>query len=237
MINEFADCYECRHFSLNFFTDKPKIFHSELRLEKPFHPAELRSLKKIVSQNNFESVSFHLAADYTNPIICSDMFQPQGIKYNRDEIFSNVRINVRSLRESLPDGVVVSLENNNYYPTGAYDTVTNTETINQILCDNNIMLLLDLAHLRITAFNRGYDLFSYAETFLLDKVIQFHISGCRLENGVMMDAHDEPDEIDWKLMVHLLNKCGDTRYVTLEYYRDIERLKVLNRKVSLLIKG
>lgn len=80
-------------------------------------------------------------------------------------------------------------------------------------------LLLDLAHARVTAASRGEDVRAYLKQLPLHAVLEIHISGPRLVNGVLRDVHETLQEEDYNLLSYALENCSP-RAVTLEYWRD-----------------
>ena len=55
------------------------------------------------------------------------------------------------LRKNFRNKLLIGLENNNYYPTKAYDFVTDGDFIDKVVRDNNkLFFLFDLAHAQVT---------------------------------------------------------------------------------------
>ena len=62
-------------------------------------------------------------------------------------------INIPKIKNILGD-IEILIENNNYYPTKAYDIITDADFISNLVYDNNIGFLFDQAHAEITAHNQ-----------------------------------------------------------------------------------
>ena len=71
--------------------------------------------------------------------------------------------------------ISISVENNNYYKTEAYDYVTDPDFISSIVYDNDINFLFDISHARISAYNSGVDYCEYLLKLPLNRVNQIHI--------------------------------------------------------------
>jgi uncharacterized protein (UPF0276 family) len=61
------------------------------------------------------------------------------------------------------------------------------------------MLLLDLAHARITADTLGIDVKDYIKSLPLDRLVEMHITGVQKHNGVLTD-HFGLDQKDWEIL-------------------------------------
>ncbi|MDF1520843.1 MAG: DUF692 family protein [Brevefilum sp.] len=82
---------------------------------------------------------------------------------------------------------------------------TDSQVFTNVIVDTNCMLLLDLAHARITANTLGIDVKEYISNLPLDRLVEMHITGVRFYNGVLED-HFELDEEDWVLFDWALNQ-------------------------------
>jgi uncharacterized protein (UPF0276 family) len=135
----------------------------------------------------------------------------------RDELFANICRNVRGLATAIP--VPLILENLDYLPNGAYEHICEPAFIAAVLAETDAGLLLDLAHARVSAARMGVPIDEYLAQLRLERVRQIHISGPRLRDGVLADAHEPLLDEDYQLLRDVL---GQTRplALTLEYYRD-----------------
>nr|MDQ3327776.1 DUF692 domain-containing protein [Chloroflexota bacterium] len=78
-------------------------------------------------------------------------------------------------------------------------------------------LLLDLAHARIAAHNRGEDAYAYLSALPLDRVCEVHVCGPAADaDGVMRDEHQEMGEEDYAVLTWTLERTQPLA-VTLEY--------------------
>ena len=126
-----------------------------------------------------------------------------------------------ALEDILGAGVEIALENNNFFPTGAYLHVTDADFIGQIVEENGLFLLLDVAHSKITAHNRKIAWRDYLRMLPLDRVIQAHVSRSGLRpDGLVFDAHQPLLKEDWDDLRNVLALCKNIEYVTLEVYKD-----------------
>ena len=78
-------------------------------------------------------------------------------------------------------------------------------------------MLLDLAHLRVTAYHLGLDVYAFARSLPLGKVREIHVSGPVYIPGLgLRDDHQELTEADYALLGWTL-PLTNAEIVTLEY--------------------
>jgi len=125
------------------------------------------------------------------------------------------------LREKLSPDTAIGLENNNYYPTPAYQDVTDGDFISEVLEENDLFLLLDIAHAMVAAHNKNLSYDQYIASLPLHRIIQLHICQPKLPvGGVAVDAHGAPDEGMFQEVLRLVEKLPNIKYLTIEYYKD-----------------
>lgn len=89
--------------------------------------------------------------------------------------------------------------------------------INRLLDETGAGLLLDIAHAKVTAQFRGWDVESYLMEFPLGSVREIHITGTGYDpGGAPYDAHGPMDESDYSLLAWALAHTRP-QIVTLEY--------------------
>jgi len=127
------------------------------------------------------------------------------------------------------------LENLNYFKTGAYEHICDPEFISQVLEENDVFLLLDTAHVVVSAFNMGMDIYDYLNQLPLEKIFEVHLSKPGFINGNMEDLHSLPDEDEYKILSFLL-KHSSPLYIAIEYYKDkdllLDAYKILKKRLD-----
>ena len=91
--------------------------------------------------------------------------------------------------------------------------------IRRVLDETGIDMLLDLAHARVAADFRQITVEEYLLQLPLDRVRQIHLSGVRMVDGQLFDAHETLAEDDYRLLSWALQRTKPNM-VTLEYFRD-----------------
>lgn len=221
-IVDFSDCLECRDFTIDFKGEKQEVFHCDLQPIHQLTAKEFSYLKKIKDlKPELRLITFHCAANCDKPINNeSGMFEVGGTRYSEGGMRENTRKNVSKIKEIFGHDVKIGIENNNYYPTKAYEHVTEPEFIANIIYDNDIEFLFDIAHAKITCHNKGMDFADYKKRLPLDRVIQLHVSHYGVgKNNIAYDTHEIPNQEELDEVENLI-KNFDIRYLTIEFYQD-----------------
>ncbi|MCE1253618.1 MAG: DUF692 family protein [Anaerolineae bacterium] len=119
--------------------------------------------------------------------------------------------------------VPLLIENMDYNPTGAYETICQPEFITRMLLICDSWLLLDIAHARVSAEAFNVPVKDYLSQIPLDRVRQIHINHPGLRDGRRVDSHEALQEEDYELLQWVLQFCSPWA-LTLEYNRDEEQI-------------
>jgi uncharacterized protein (UPF0276 family) len=125
------------------------------------------------------------------------------------------------LKALLGDELPVLVENLDYNPGGAYDTVCEPQFICRAVEEAGVGLLLDLAHARISAAALRMEVKDYLLQLPLTQVRQVHINHPQWNGERWWDAHEALQEEDEALLEWVLARCQPWA-LTLEYNRDEE---------------
>ena len=138
----------------------------------------------------------------TDDDICGLMSeQTQIIKMN---------IDVPLLLENAPD----SDEERSKF--GLYPQVE-ADFIAEFVRSNDVFFLLDIAHAKVAALYRGWDVKGYFSNLPLERMKELHISGSGFDdNGVITDTHNPMRDEDCELLEWVLSRTSP-EIVTLEY--------------------
>lgn len=232
---ENSDCLEVRDKSMGSHYPNEEIFHCELQ---PIHKLTRENLEYIQYIKNkhpdLKLITFHCASSCYEPNIENGMFQLNGANYEKQELLENAMRNISRIKKIFGKEVKIGIENNNYYPTEAYKYITDPTFISEIIYENKLYFLFDIAHARIAAFNKGMDYEEYKGRLPLDKIIQLHISSYKIRNGLAYDIHDYPDKEIFNEVREIIRK-SDVKYLTIEYYKDMVYLLESLHKVKEII--
>lgn len=146
-----------------------------------------------------------------------DGMRPTSPTLDRDETLATMVRTATDLAGRLE--VPLLLENLDYQSTGAYAHICEPAFVRELIEASGTYLLLDLAHAQVSADRLGVDVTAYLAGLPLDRVRQLHVSGPRLRDGVLVDAHEPLRDEDVRLVQEML--WATTPWaLTLEYGRD-----------------
>lgn len=99
----------------------------------------------------------------------------------------------------------------NHYPYAEYDKIS------RLLNDNDVNLLLDLTHAKITALYRNWNIYDYLKALPLHRIKEIHVNGSGYdEQGFPADTHQPMNNEDYELLDWLL-LYSNPDIITLEY--------------------
>lgn len=243
-ITESSDCLECRVETVNTKFAAQELFHCHLQPIHELGERDFAYLEKVIRMKpELKLLTFHAASCCNNANEDSDMFQidgsvfrPGGQQYSREEMLQFARRNFSQIKKIVDQHVKIAIENNNYYPTEAYRYITDPPFIRDVVYENGIYFLFDIAHAKVSAHNRNVNYEDYIDGLPLEKTIQIHI--CRYginETNLAYDAHDLPDEEEWREVKNVISANQSVEYLTVEYYKNNNNLiKSLKRARGIL---
>lgn len=234
-----SDCLECRDMSYLTTFPKQELFHSEIQPIHELDDKDFRYLEKIAElKPKLRLVSFHVASSCRYPDIVDGMYQLGGVRYTRKAMLKNAEKNIVAIKSIFGNSVQIAVENNNYYPTEAYQFVTDADFLKELVCVNEIRFLYDIAHARVTAHNAGLDYRVYRVGLPLEQTIQVHI--CRHSfdaKACARDVHEAPDDEVWKEVRNLLTFTAGIEYLSVEYYDAVGELVDCLKKAKEIVNG
>jgi len=147
-----------------------------------------------------------------------DWDEPLDVRYQPREqaaaMLRRLADGVRAVQQRV--NIPVLVENMDYGHPEVPRLAVQPESFWQVLEETGAGLLLDLSHLRCTAYHLGVDERAYARALPLHAVREVHISGPRLEPNGLCDRHYALQEEDYALLAWLLG-FTEPAIVTLEY--------------------
>ena len=131
---------------------------------------------------------------------------------------------------------IVALENLNYFPTSAYAHVCDPDFISKIVRDNEVYMVLDIAHAMISAHNLGISPESYFNRLPLDRVKEIHLSAHGMLDGKWRDLHNRPNDETYKILEMLSGHIKNDTYLIVEFYKDFSKLIEIYKEVDNWLK-
>lgn len=220
-----SDCLECRDWCADSRLPRQELFHFDQGIQIRWDREVQADLARIFSmKTELKLVTFQIPSCYDAPVLEGRFFQPGGRRLGRREMIESIRDNVAWLRSVLRPGVDIGIENNNYYPTPAYEDIADSSFLAEAVEMSGCLFLLDIAHAHISAHNRGEMASKYMEGLPMNRLVQIHLCGPSLpERGTAFDEHEWPDDGLTEEALRLGAARG-ARYLTVEYYKNADRL-------------
>jgi uncharacterized protein (UPF0276 family) len=97
-------------------------------------------------------------------------------------------------------------------------------------------MLLDLAHAIVSAAWLGMGVEAYLARLPLHRVVEVHVSGPRIDDGVLADVHETLLEDHFMLLAEVL-RTTSPRAVTIEYQRDESALREQLLRLREILRG
>ena len=115
-----------------------------------------------------------------------------------EESLAHVVERIRVVQDVLERPLV--LENPSSYVTYVASTMTEWEFLARMATEADCGLLLDVANVRVSAVNHGFDPVAYLRALPHERIVQMHLAGHDDMGTHIVDTHDRPvcDEV-WEL--------------------------------------
>lgn len=232
-IKKISDCFEARDRTSNLKVNKTLLFHFDIDLTLEWNC----KIKEYICNNINEKKNLKLIS-FQSTRCCfiekknnKGIFRLVGKKISKRKLISNSISNTIWLKKNFPK-LKIALENNNYYPTPAYNYITDAEFLSEVVKKNNIFFLLDIAHALITSINKKISYNEYLEKLPLQKLIQIHICGPLIrKNKLAFDKHFLPQKKMYDLARDIIKK-HKLKFITLEYYKNSKLLLKELKKIK-----
>jgi len=221
-----SDCLESRdHSPKEDHVERHELFHFEMQIIHRIDEAGFKYIEDtLCAKPNIRLASFHVASCFDTPLLVDGVFQPHGTEYSYEEMQQTAAHNIKRIKSFMPEGLMICVENNNYLLSPAYKHVIEAAFLNELVTQNDIYFLYDIAHAHISAINMGIPYASYYAGLPIAKTKQVHICKFGMKSDTeAFDAHYAPDEMIYTELRKIMQD-GDVEYVTVEYYKGTDEL-------------
>lgn len=163
----------------------------------------LKGLKALAQRVEPKWISDHLCWTGVHGKNLHDLLP---IPYTRESL-DHVASRVHLVQDIL--GRALTLENVSTYVQFANSEMTEWEFISELSRRTGCWLLFDVNNVYVSAFNHGYDPYTFLEGIPQDRVVQFHMAGHSHMGTHIIDTHDQPvcDDV-WDLYRAALKRFG-----------------------------
>jgi uncharacterized protein (UPF0276 family) len=103
----------------------------------------------------------------------------------------------------------IAIENLSSYVRFAADEMREYEFVAELLKRSDAMLLLDVNNVYVSSINHGFDARAYIDAMPAGRVVQIHLAGHSVQDGILVDTHDAPvcDAV-WDLYRYTIARIG-----------------------------
>lgn len=213
---------EYRDLRQPFPLDLPCLFHSGLGIVQDEFMDWLAASRPALADRRLELFSLDCGPAVREPRMEDYYYVSAGAPLSRENIKALIRSRLAILRESVDAALAV--ENLNYFPTSAYDHVCEADFISEVVRENDIGLVLDLAHAMISSINLHVGIEEYLRALPLDRVCVIHLSAPAFCDGCWRDAHGPPGTREYAILEQLLPCLPSDVYIAVEHYASTEAL-------------
>jgi sugar phosphate isomerase/epimerase len=237
LISENSDGLEIREHTVDLNLENVFAMHWDLDIIRPWAHEEKLNIEKTINKfKKIELATFQLSNRCSKINVVNGVFQVESSFLSEQEMRENARNNIEWFRTCTKNSVNIGLENNNHLGTPAYDVVTEGFFISRIVDENNIYFLLDIAHAMISAHHFKIHYEDYLSTLPMNALVQLHICEPIIDNLIVLDAHEIPSEEMLEHVKKLLSQYHGIKYLTIEYYKDTNKLITVLKKLRSMIK-
>jgi hypothetical protein len=232
-IIKYSDCLELREGTVHLNYKKEHLFHIDRDITSPWNKKFKFFFLQTIKKKKLKLITFQCSRCCSGEKKIDGRFQLSGKIFTKTQMFFNAKININWLKKNISKKTKIGVENNNYYPTQAYNFVTDGDFISELVIKNKIFFLLDLAHAQITSYNKKITLKKYLNSLPLNKTIQMHIVNYKIKKKIAVDTHYVPTIKTYRLVSKILANYPSIQYLTIEYYRNT---KILIKSIKKLKK-
>ena len=196
-ISHVSDGLEARERTCNLRFKKTSHYHIDFDLNLGLTEKQIDFLKcHVKKRDDIKVLTFQATKDFEKTTIKNGIYQPIGIRLTINEQLERTKKSIKEIKNIVGSHKTIGLENNNYYPSSAYDIATSKEYIVEAANQNDINLCLIMPML--SKLYQSKDDFEDYSNFLLENTncIQLHLCKHRVDISkdkcLAIDAHDIP---------------------------------------------
>ena len=224
---ELSDYLEGRERTIELKFPSTSHFHIDFNINIGLSDKQLSFLStEIAPREGLQCITFQAATD------CEDFIIKDGLPFPNSPIISfeqqiiNTKESISKIRDIFGQEIEIGIENNNYYPTHAFDICTTSSFLLAVIEECNIHLLYDMAHAMVTCFNRGEELDVYESQLFTASCKQLHLCQPLIPDDnsqLAKDVHELPTNYSTQRALQLAREHS-IPFITVEYYKDPDKL-------------
>ncbi len=216
---QYVDDAQALSFFREFGREKPLVAHSiglSIGSAHRFRHEHLEQMRRWDADLDFrwhsDHLAFNIVEDHSGSEYLLGVPFPVGLD---DEMLDLIAARITTIRSTIDKPFL--LENNvSYirYLDQGYDEPT---FLNELCKRSGCGLILDLHNVYVNWRNHGVDMDEFCADLDLSRVVEIHLAGGLIYDGVYLDAHSGPVPTDlWQVADAVVPRCTNLRGVTFE---------------------
>ena len=229
LIMKHSDFLEARERTCDLFFPNTTHYHIDFDLNVGLTEKQIQFLVNFVKpREEIQTLTFQAARDCEKIKVKDGIYYPNSQVIPINDQIQNTKKSLSQIRNVLGTERIIGIENNNFYPTGAYEICTSSEYLESILELCDCYLLFDIAHALVTCANKNISFKDYYKNLLeTKKCLQMHL--CQpsyIHNEFGIEARDAHEIPSFELVELSISLCIDyeIKKITIEYYKEVEKL-------------
>lgn len=177
-----------RHALEQIAAKRPIVMHGvslSIGSTDPLNFDYLYQLKELAEWLQPQWISDHLCWTGFNGINTHDLL-PVALN---EESLQHIAERILQVQDYLQRPLI--LENPSSYLEYNISTIPEWEFLNELTQRTNCGILLDVNNVYVSSFNHGYDPMLYINGIRHESIVQVHLAGPTLVNGLLIDTHDQ----------------------------------------------
>lgn len=206
------------------------LFHSGYGIIQEEFLSYFDSIVDYLVENKVKMFSFDLGPS-TERVEVEDYYYISKSKIlKKNDLFEVIRHRIRYIKNRYKGKI--AMENLNYFPTSAYTHVCETDFISDIVKENDVYLLLDIAHAVISAHNMSVDIYEYISLLPLSRVKEIHLSAPGITDGKWRDLHGIPTYEEYEVLDYISKQLIEEPYLVVECYNNLAVLLEIYENIN-----
>lgn len=224
-----SDFLEARERTAELRFNKTTHYHIDFDLNLGLSEKQIQFLiDHVKPREEIKFITFQASKDCEKIKIKNGIYYPNSPTIEFHNQIQNTKTSISQIKNILGNDRSIGIENNNYYPSGAYEICTSTDYICEIISTSNCHLLFDIAHALVTCANKQMSFEKYSNNLLnTSQCKQLHLCQPTYFYGKdpikALDSHEIPSFELTELSIKLCKKWR-IDFLTVEYYKDAETL-------------
>jgi len=208
-----------------------RLFHSGYGIIQEEFLPYFDSIIDYLVENNIKIFSFDLGPSAEKVELEDYYYISKSEPLTTNKLLETIKYRISYIRNKYHGDI--ALENLNFFPTTAYAHVCETDFIYDAIIENEVDMVLDIAHAIISAKNMGVDKYKYLSLFPLSRVKIIHLSSPGIKDGKWRDLHRIPTNEEYDVLAFIEKLLTQDPYLVIESSDNLATLQKTYESVNI----